>query len=91
MIRFKFIRYAKVVQVGDKWQAQSESGRSFGTYDTKAEAEKRVQQMEMFKHLKKKSWEIGDMQEPKISDEPIQKESHRYNIKRRKKHRYWSF
>ena len=72
MIRFKFIRYAKVVQVGDKWQAQSEKGRSFGTYDTKAEAEKRVQQMEMFKHLNKKG-EVTDMTEPNEIDANIEK------------------
>jgi hypothetical protein len=29
------------------------SGRRFGTYDTKAEAEKRLRQIEMFKHLTK--------------------------------------
>lgn len=44
---------AKLVQKGDKWQAQSESGRSFGTYDTKEEAKERLKQMEMFKHMKK--------------------------------------
>lgn len=30
------------------------SGRSFGNYRTKAEAEKRLRQIEMFKHLKKR-------------------------------------
>lgn len=28
------------------------TGRRFGTYDTKAEAEKRLRQIEFFKHLK---------------------------------------
>ena len=30
------------------------TGRSFGTYDTKAEAEKRLRQVEFFKHAKKR-------------------------------------
>jgi len=28
------------------------TGRKFGTYDTKAEAEKRLRQVELFKHAK---------------------------------------
>lgn len=44
---------------GSKWVVLSEkTGRSFGTYATKAEATKRLQQVEYFKHLgaaKKKS------------------------------------
>ena len=43
---------AKLVKKDNKWQAQSESGRSFGTYDTKEEAKERLKQMEMFKHMK---------------------------------------
>lgn len=43
---------AKIVKQDGKYQAQSEKGKSFGTYDTKAEAEKRLQQMEMFKNMK---------------------------------------
>ena len=40
---------------GKKWVVLSETtGRVFGTYDTKEKAKKRLQQMEMFKHLKKK-------------------------------------
>lgn len=40
---------------GGKYVVLSEStGRSFGTYKTLKEAKKRLQQMEMFKHLKKK-------------------------------------
>lgn len=35
-----------------KWQVQSEKGRNMGTYDTKKEAEKRLGQVEYFKHLK---------------------------------------
>ena len=36
------------------YRVLSESGRNMGTYRTKAEAEKRLQQIEMFKHLKRK-------------------------------------
>ena len=39
-------------QRGGKFQALSESGRAFGTYETKAEAEHRIKQMEYFKHEK---------------------------------------
>lgn len=44
---------SKVVKKYDKYQAQSEKGKNFGTYDTKEEAENRVKQMEMFKHMDK--------------------------------------
>ena len=46
---------SKVVKQDGKYQAQSEKGKNFGTYDTKQEAKDRVKQMEMFKHMKKKS------------------------------------
>lgn len=46
---------SKVVKKDDKYQAQSEKGKNFGTYDTKEEAENRVKQMEMFKHMDKDS------------------------------------
>jgi hypothetical protein len=42
-----------IKKVGGKYVVLSESGRRFGTYATKAEAEKRLRQIEMFKHLKK--------------------------------------
>ena len=45
---------SKVVKEDGKYIAKSEKGKNFGTYDTKEEAEKRVQQMEMFKHMKNK-------------------------------------
>ena len=39
---------------GRKYVVLSEkTGRKFGTYDTKAEAEKRLRQIEFFKHAKK--------------------------------------
>ncbi|MCM1260693.1 MAG: hypothetical protein NC222_07050 [Staphylococcus sp.] len=46
---------SKIVKEDGKYQAQSEKGRSFGTYNTKGEAEERLKQMEMFKHMKKSS------------------------------------
>ena len=36
------------------YRVLSESGRNMGTYRTKAEAEERLRQIEMFKHLKRK-------------------------------------
>ena len=39
---------------GSKYVVLSEkSGRSFGTYATRAEAERRLRQIEFFKHLKR--------------------------------------
>ncbi len=39
---------------GSKYVVLSEkTGRSFGSYDTKAEAEKRLRQVEFFKHAKR--------------------------------------
>jgi hypothetical protein len=43
-----------IKKVGGKYVVLSESGRRFGTYATKAEAEKRLRQIEMFKRLKKR-------------------------------------
>ena len=37
---------------GSRYKALSESGRSFGTYDSKAEADKRIAQMEYWKYKK---------------------------------------
>ncbi|HET7876918.1 MAG TPA: hypothetical protein VFN71_15450 [Methylomirabilota bacterium] len=42
-----------IKKIGKKYVVLSEStGRRFGTYDTKAEAQKRLRQIEFFKHLK---------------------------------------
>ena len=42
-----------IVKRGGKYLVVSEStGRRFGTYDTLAEAKKRLQQIEIFKHLR---------------------------------------
>ena len=43
-----------IKKVGGKYVVLSEkTGRRFGTYATKAEAEKRLRQIEVFKHVKK--------------------------------------
>ena len=54
-MKFTKVIKSKIVQVGGKYQVQSEKGRNLGTYDTKAEAEKRLKQVEMFKHMDKKA------------------------------------
>lgn len=46
---------SKIVKKDNKYQVQSEKGKNLGTYDTKEEAEKRLKQVEMFKHMNKKA------------------------------------
>ena len=41
-------------RVRDGYRVVSESGRNMGTYPTKALAEKRLRQVEMFKHMRRK-------------------------------------
>lgn len=41
----------KIVKKGNQYQVQSEKGRNMGTYKTKKEAEKRLNQIEYFKHM----------------------------------------
>ena len=41
----------KIVKIRAKWQVQSKKGKNLGTYDTKKEAEKRLKDVEMFKHM----------------------------------------
>ena len=43
-----------IKKVGNKYHVYSESGTPFGTYDSLEEAKKRLQQMEMYKHMSKK-------------------------------------
>ena len=43
-----------IKKVGSKWVVIAESGRKMGSYDTKKEAQKRLRQIEIFKHLKKR-------------------------------------
>ena len=43
-------------KIGGKYVVVSETtGRRFGTYDTRAEAERRLRQIEFFKHLRSRS------------------------------------
>ncbi|HTY79087.1 MAG TPA: hypothetical protein VMI34_14785 [Candidatus Bathyarchaeia archaeon] len=43
-------------KINGKYVVLSEkSGRTFGSYETRAEAEKRLRQIEFFKHVKKGS------------------------------------
>ncbi len=42
-------------KVKEGWRVVSEkNGRSFGAYPTREQAEKRLRQIEMFKHMKKR-------------------------------------
>ncbi len=43
-----------IVKKGNKFCVMSESGKSLGEYSTKEEAERRLKQVEMFKHMDKK-------------------------------------
>ena len=61
----------KLVKKGSKWQAQSEKGRNFGTYDTKAEAEERLKQMEMFKHMNEAYKNTNEVTVEELRDLPI--------------------
>jgi len=44
-----------IKKTGSKYVVVAESGRKMGTYDTKKAAEKRLRQIEFFKHLKSNS------------------------------------
>lgn len=44
---------------GGLFKVLSESGKHMGTYKTEEEAKKRLQQMEMWKHLKSKGYVKG--------------------------------
>jgi hypothetical protein len=49
-----------IKKIGRKYVVLSEkTGRSFGTYTTKAEAKKRLRQIEFFKHLKVPKKTVG--------------------------------
>jgi len=47
-----------IVKEGNKWVVRAESGRAMGSYATRAEAEKRLKQVEMFKHMRA-NWAAG--------------------------------
>lgn len=41
-------------KIGSKYRVLAETGRNMGTYTTLKEAEKRLSQIEMFKHMRKR-------------------------------------
>lgn len=43
-----------IKKVGSKYRVVSESGKNLGEYKTRKEAEKRLKQVEYFKHKKQK-------------------------------------
>lgn len=51
---------SKIVKKDNKYQVQSEKGKNLGTYDTKSEAEERLKQVEMFKHMKSSDEQYSD-------------------------------
>ena len=78
---------SKIVKKDNKYQVQSEKGKNLGTYDTKEQAEKRLKQVEMFKHMKSKILtydELNDWYEQELrkqgfpSDEELHKEYDNY-------------
>lgn len=42
-----------IVKVKEGWRVVAESGRNMGTYKKKEDAEKRLKQIQMFKHMRK--------------------------------------
>ena len=63
---------SKIVKKDNKYQVQSEKGKNLGTYDTKSEAEKRLKQVEMFKHMKSKELTMEDVN--KMYEDAIHKD-----------------
>ncbi|MBQ6627967.1 MAG: leucine-rich repeat domain-containing protein [Methanobrevibacter sp.] len=57
-IHFSESLVEKIVKKGSQWQVQSEKGKNMGTYDTKEEAEKRLKQVEYFKHINEDDFEF---------------------------------
>lgn len=43
-----------IIKVKEGFRVVAESGRNMGTYPTREQAEKRLRQIEMFKHMRKK-------------------------------------
>lgn len=54
---------AYIRKVGKQWCVFSEEGRRLGCYSSRPAAEKRLKQIEMFKHMKMKSEEEFSSQE----------------------------
>ena len=64
----------KIVKKGSKWQVQSEKGRNMGTYDTKEEAEKRLQQVHYFKYANE-DLDLVAVADPDFPKTPLMKDS----------------
>jgi hypothetical protein len=60
------VSYIKKLKSG-KYQVTSKKGKNLGTYPTKEEAEERLKEVEMFKHMKKMA-ESHDLDLTKIED-----------------------
>jgi len=58
------IKEAKIVERGNEFCVIAESGRSMGCYPSRKKAEERLQQVEMFKHMKGKKSSIKKTAEP---------------------------
>lgn len=56
----------RIVKEGDKWCVYSEDGKRMGEYDSKAEAEKRLAEIEYFKHHPEKSAPPAEPQLPPL-------------------------
>ena len=63
---------SKIVKKDNKYQVQSEKGKNLGTYDSKEKAEKRLKQVEMFKHMKSKLFTYDELD--KWYEEQLQKQ-----------------
>lgn len=74
-----------IKKVGSKWQVQSHKGRNLGTYDTEAEAKKRLGQVEFFKHKNEKyttsSDTSGQPANAKAADKVAKKSAAKNKIK----------
>lgn len=88
---------SKIVKKDNKYQVQSEKGKNLGTYDTKSEAEERLKQVEMFKHMKSKEltmedinkiYEDGIHKDGFPTDEQIQKMFEQYNFSKEHNYRF---
>lgn len=44
-----------IIKVKEGFRVVAESGRNMGTYPTREQAEKRLRQIEMFKHMRKRT------------------------------------
>lgn len=64
---------SKIVKKDNKYQVQSEKGKNLGTYDSKEEAEKRLKQVEYFKHKESAKTKKTSPKVKKIVKKPTKK------------------